>query len=142
MIRITRTFAIPDREIDEKFIQSSGPGGQNVNKVATAVQLRFNIDQSASLPEETKERLKTIAKNQITNDNILIIEAKSRRTQERNRKEARNKFAQMIRKALRPPKKRKKTKPPKGANEKRLKNKKIRAEKKKLRQPPNKSNYQ
>ena len=141
MIRITRTFAIPEREIDEKFIQSSGPGGQNVNKVASAVQLRFNIDQSTTLPVEVKERLKSIAKNQITKDNVLIIEAKNYRTQDRNRKQARNNFAQIIRKALKPEKKRKKTKPPKAANEKRLKNKKIRAEKKKLRKPPNQKNY-
>ena len=141
MIRITRTFTIPDREIDEKFIQSSGPGGQNVNKVATAVQLRFNIDTSATLPEDVKTRLKTIAKNQITKENILIVEAKRHRSQERNRKEARRNFAQIIRKALKPVKKRKKTKPPKRANEKRLKSKGIRAEKKKLRQPPNHSNY-
>ena len=141
MIRITRTFAIPEREIDEKFIQSSGPGGQNVNKVASAVQLRFNFDQSTTLPEEVKERLKSIAKNQITKDNVLIIEAKSHRTQERNRKQARNNFAQIIRKALKPVKKRKKTKPPKAANEKRLKSKKIRAEKKKLRKPPSQKNY-
>jgi len=141
MIRITRTFAIPEREIDEKFTQSSGPGGQNVNKVASAVQLRFNIDQSTTLPVEVKERLKSIAKNQITKDNVLIIEAKNYRTQDRNRKQARNNFAQIIRKALKPEKKRKKTKPPKAANEKRLKNKKIRAEKKKLRKPPNQKNY-
>ena len=141
MIRITRTFAIPEREIDEKFTQSSGPGGQNVNKVASAVQLRFNIDQSTTLPVEVKERLKSIAKNQITKDNVLIIEAKNYRTQDRNRKQARNNFAQIIRKALKPVKKRKKTKPPKAANEKRLKSKKIRSEKKKLRKPPSQKNY-
>lgn len=141
MVRINRTFTIPDREIEEKFTQSSGPGGQNVNKVATAVQLRFNIDQSTSLPESTKERLKTISKNQITKDNILIVEAKSHRTQERNRNAARENFAKIIRKALKPAKKRKKTEPPKGADEKRLESKKIRAMKKKLRQPPDQSNY-
>jgi ribosome-associated protein len=141
MIKISRTLAIPDSEIEEKFIQSSGPGGQNVNKVATAVQLRFNIDQSTSLPENVKERLKTISKNQITKDNTLIVEAKSHRTQERNRKEARVNFAQIIRKALKPVKKRKKTEPPKGAAEKRLERKKIRSAKKKLRQPPDQSNY-
>jgi ribosome-associated protein len=112
-----------------------------VNKVATAVQLRFNIDQSTSLPENVKERLKTISKNQITKDNTLIVEAKSHRTQERNRKEARVNFAQIIRKALKPVKKRKKTEPPKGAAEKRLERKKIRSAKKKLRQPPDQSNY-
>ena len=141
MIKITRTYAIPDNEIDEKFIQSSGPGGQNVDKVATGVQLRFNINQSPSLPAEVKERLIKLSKNQITKENILIIEAKSHRTQERNRKEARKKFAQIIRKALKPVRKRKNTQPPKGADEKRLNNKKMRSEKKKFRRPPSGSDY-
>lgn len=140
MVKITRTFAIPDSEIREKFIRSSGPGGQNVNKVSSAVQLLFDIDQSTTLPEDIKSRLKVLAKNQISKDNILIIESRTFRNQDRNRKAARNKFAQIIRKALKPEKKRKKTKPPKGANEKRLKNKKIRSEKKNLRQPPNQFN--
>lgn len=141
MIRINRTLTIPDSEIEEKFIHSSGPGGQNVNKVATAVQLRFNIDQSTSISESTKERLKTISKNQITKDNILIVEAKSHRSQEKNRKKARENFSQIIRKAMKSVKKRKKTEPPIKANEKRLESKKIRAAKKKLRQPPDQSNF-
>ena len=123
MIRITRTFALPEREIDEHFIQSSGPGGQNVNKVATAVQLRFDIDASNSLPENVKERLKQIAPNQITKEGILIIESKAHRNQERNRQAAREKFAHLLQKALKPPKQRKKTHPTKASEERRLKNK-------------------
>lgn len=136
MIRITRTFAISDHEIEEQFIQASGPGGQNVNKVASAVQLRFDIDASASLPEAAKQRLKKMAHNQITNEGILIVEAKNHRTQERNRKAAREKFAQLIRKSLKQPRKRKKTKPTRASQERRLESKKIRARKKNLRKSP------
>jgi ribosome-associated protein len=136
MIRITRTFAIPDREIEENFVQSSGPGGQNVNKVATAVQLRFDVNASGTLTTAIKRRLIKIAGNKVTKDGILIVEASSHRTQESNRKEARRKFAHIIRQALRPPKKRKKTRPPKSADEQRLKDKRIRSRKKELRQSP------
>jgi ribosome-associated protein len=104
--------------------------------VATAVQLRFNIDQSSSLPDAIKERLKNLVKNKITKDNVLIIEARNHRTQEQNRRAAQRTFAQNIRKAMKPVKKRKKTKPPKRADEKRLLKKRIQAEKKKLRRPP------
>jgi len=136
MIRITRTFAIPDHEIDEKFIQSSGPGGQNVNKVATAVQLRFNIDDSNTLPQSVKHRLKRLAHNQITTEGELIIEARDHRTQERNRKAVREKFAHLIRKALKPQRQRKKTKPTHASDERRLESKHIHARKKKHRQDP------
>lgn len=136
MIRITRTFAIPEREVEEKFIQSSGPGGQNVNKVATAVQLRFDINASNTLTNPIKKRLHQVARNKITRDGILIVEASNHRTQDRNRKAARRKFAHILRNALRPPKKRKKTKPSRAANERRLKDKHIRSRKKELRKSP------
>lgn len=136
MIRITRTFAIPDREIQEQFVQASGPGGQNVNKVATAVQLRFDIGKSAVLPEPVKQRLRDLAHNQITTEDVLIVEAKEHRTQERNRRAAREKFAHLIRKALKPPRKRKRTRPTRASEERRLENKRIRARKKKLRKSP------
>lgn len=136
MIRITRTFAIPDREIQEQFVQASGPGGQNVNKVATAVQLRFDIGASAVLPEPVKHRLRDLAPNQITTEDVLIVEAKEHRTQERNRRSAREKFANLIRKALKPPRKRKRTRPTRASEERRLENKRIRARKKKLRKSP------
>jgi len=136
MIRISRTFDIPESEIDEKFVQSSGPGGQNVNKVATSVQLRFNIKESSTLPSMVKERLKELTQNRITTDGVLIIESQSHRTQQKNRKAAREKLAQLIRKALKPPKKRKKTKPTRASHERRLDDKRLRARKKELRKDP------
>ncbi len=136
MIQITRTFEIPEREIKEDFVHSSGPGGQNVNKVATAVQLRFDIDQSVSLPQNIKQRLKQIAGNKITTDGVLIVESQEHRTQAQNRKAAREKFGRLIREALNFPRKRKKTKPSKASNELRLEHKHIRSRKKKLRKYP------
>jgi ribosome-associated protein len=136
MIQVTRTFAIPERDIYEKFIMSSGPGGQNVNKVATAVQLRFDIDQATSLPQSVKERLKKLAQNQITQENVLIIESSQHRSQERNRKAAREKLAKLVCQALHPPKNRKKTHPTKAANEMRLERKKLKSHQKQLRKSP------
>lgn len=141
MVRITRTFVIPDNEIEEQFVQASGPGGQNVNKVASAVQLRFDIDASTTLPEAAKGRLQKLAHNQITKEGVLIIEAKSHRTQGRNRRAALEKFAKLIRKSLKSPRKRKKTKPTRASQERRLENKRIRARKKKLRKSPPPTDY-
>mgnify|MGYP006300245575 FL=1 len=136
MIRVTRTFAIPERDFDEKFVTSPGPGGQNVNKVATAVQLRYDVDQASTLPQGVKERLKKLAHNQITNENELLIEDSEHRSQERNRNAAREKLASLVRQALHPPKKRKTTRPTKASEERRLENKKIRSRKKRLRKSP------
>lgn len=136
MIQITPSFAIPDSEIEEKFIQASGPGGQNVNKVASAVQLRFNIVESQSLPEPVKQRLRLLADKQITSDGILIIEARQHRTQERNRRAAQTKLCQLIQQAMNPPKQRKPTKPSRAAKERRLQSKRHRSQKKAWRQRP------
>src|ERR671925_2438303 len=103
MIEVTPTISLPEREIDERFIRASGPGGQNVNKVATAVQLRFNV-QDSSLPEEAKERLTHLAGKRITSDGVLLIEAKRFRTQEQNREDAIQRFVGLVRKSFEKPK--------------------------------------
>ena len=134
MIRITPDIAIDEKEIRFDFIRSSGPGGQNVNKVATAVQLRFNVEES-HLPEEVKRRLGETAGRRMTREGVLIIEAKRCRTQEKNRQDALDRLAKLIGKAAREPKLRKKTKPTRMARERRLSDKKHRSEIKKSREP-------
>jgi ribosome-associated protein len=133
MIQITPSFAIDESELQFAFVRASGPGGQNVNKVATAVQLRFDVNRS-SLPEEAKERLKRLAGNKITSDGELLIEAKKFRTQEQNREDALNRFIDLIERAFQKPKVRTRTKPTPASKEQRLKEKKQRGEIKKLRQ--------
>ena len=133
MIEITHSLQIDERELQIDFIRASGPGGQNVNKVATAVQLRFDV-RASSLPEEVKSRLIQLAGNRITSEGVLLIEAKRFRTQEKNREDAIHRFVELVRKSLVKPKARKKTKPTQSSKEERLKEKKKRGEIKKLRQ--------
>ena len=133
MIEITPSYSIDENELQFAFIRSSGPGGQNVNKVATAVQLRFDVDRS-SLPEEVKERLRHFARNKITSDGELLIEAKKFRTQEQNREEAVNRLIDLLQRAFKRPKARRKTMPTAQSRETRLKQKKVRGEIKKMRQ--------
>jgi ribosome-associated protein len=133
MIEITPSLQIDEQELQIDFIRASGPGGQNVNKVATAVQLRFDVS-SASLPQEVKARLTHLAGNRITSEGMLLIEARRFRTQEQNRQDAIQRLVDLIRKALVEPKSRKNTKPTRAAKEERLKEKKRRAEIKKMRQ--------
>jgi ribosome-associated protein len=133
MIEITPCVQIDERELQIDFVRASGPGGQNVNKVATAAQLRFDVGAS-SLPEDAKTRLSKLAGNRITQEGVLLIEAKRFRTQEQNREDALERFTELVRKALVKPRARKKTKPTEASKEERLKEKKRRGEIKKLRQ--------
>ena len=133
MLEITPTFQIDERELQLDYIRASGPGGQNVNKVATAVQLRFNVNAS-SLPEEAKRRLTQLAGKSVTSDGILLIEAKRFRTQEQNRGDALQRFVELARRSLAKPKARQKTKPTKASKEARLKEKKRKGDIKSLRQ--------
>ena len=133
MIRISRTIEIDPAEIREKFIRASGPGGQNVNKVATAVQLRFNVKNSPSLPEDVRLRLLRLGGKRITQRGILIIDARRYRTRQRNRQDALNRLTDLIRRAARKPKPRRKTKPTLASKERRLDAKKRRGRVKSLR---------
>ncbi|MCJ7624284.1 MAG: aminoacyl-tRNA hydrolase [Anaerolineaceae bacterium] len=135
MIRITPEIYIDESEIHETFIRSSGPGGQNVNKVASAVQLRFDVTNSTSLPDEVKERLTRLSGSRITSEGVLIIKADQHRTQEQNRDAAIGRLIELIRKAAEKPKTRKKTRPTTAAKERRLKEKKQRGKTKLLRRP-------
>lgn len=133
MIEITPSFSIDESELQFAFVRASGPGGQNVNKVATAVQLRFDVAGS-SLPMDVKERLKHLAGKKMTHEGILLIEARQFRTQEQNREHALRRLVELIQRSFIRPKARTKTKPTKASREKRLKEKKARGEVKKIRQ--------
>ena len=127
MLHITDTISIDDSELDERFVRASGPGGQNVNKVATAVQLRFDVAAS-SLPAEIKTRLRALAGSRLTTDDVLVIDAREHRTQGQNRESARARLAALIEQAARRPRKRRATTPGRAAKEKRLASKKRRGE--------------
>ncbi|MGE5375559.1 MAG: alternative ribosome rescue aminoacyl-tRNA hydrolase ArfB [Bacteroidota bacterium] len=133
MIEITPSFFIDESELQFSFVRSSGPGGQNVNKVATAVQLRFDVNRS-SLPLEVKERLRRLVGNRLTGEGVLLIEAKRYRTQEQNREDALTRFVELLQHAFKKPRARTKTAPTKASKEKRLKAKKQRSEVKQMRQ--------
>lgn len=133
MLQITREIAINETEIQEDFVRSAGPGGQNVNKVSTAVQLRFDAANSPSLPEMVRLRLLEQAHGYLTKEGILIIDAQRFRTQAANRQDALNRLMELIRKAAQKPKVRYKTRPTLASKIKRLKTKKKRSEKKNLR---------
>ena len=138
MIQITETIAIDEDELEESFIRASGPGGQNVNRVATAVELRFDVDASPGLSVAVRARLKRLAGNRMTNNGVLVIKAERFRSQERNRDDARQRLVALIRQAAVQPRPRIKTRPSKAAKERRLRDKRERGETKKRRQqkPP------
>ncbi len=126
-LNITPTIAIPDEEFEWKFIRASGPGGQNVNKVASAVQLRFLLPQNTSLPVAARNRLRRMAGQRINDDGTILISARSERSQEQNRRDALSRLAELINAALYEPKVRKKTRPTKASKERRIDTKKRRS---------------
>ncbi len=133
MIRITRNLQIGERDLEEIFTPASGPGGQNVNKVSSAVQLRFNLAANTTLPEPVKARLATLAGKRLSREGVLVIDSEAHRTQLRNREEAREKLFALIRAATVVPKARRATKPTKASKTRRLEAKSKRGETKRLR---------
>jgi ribosome-associated protein len=133
MIRVNAQISIDEREIDESFVRASGPGGQNVNKLATAVQLRFDVRGSPSLPAETRTRLERLAGTRLTREGVLVIIAQRHRTQGRNRQDALDRLIDLIRRAAVSPIKRRPTRPTAGSRERRIEGKKRRAGIKRLR---------
>ena len=135
MLKITDEISIDERELEERFVRASGPGGQNVNKVSTAVELRFDVGRSASLPEGVRVRLSRLAGRRLSDEGILVIRANRFRTQERNREDARERLAELIWQAATVPKRRVPTKPSRAAKERRRQEKAQRSRVKRLRGP-------
>jgi ribosome-associated protein len=136
MIKVTETISIDERELREEFVRASGPGGQHVNKVSTAVQLRFDVVHSPSLPADVRDRLITLAGRRITEEGVIVIEARRFRSQERNRQDARERLAALVRKAAERPKTRRKTHPTKASKKRRLEEKRRRSHMKRTRRTP------
>jgi len=135
MLQVTREISIDEEEVRVKFVRASGPGGQHVNKVATAAQLRFNVSGSPSLPEAVKARLIRLAGRRVTADGVLVIDARRYRTQERNRQDALDRLVRWIRRAATPPRPRRRTRPTPASRKRRLESKRRRGLTKQQRRP-------
>ena len=136
MIQITPSISIRERELQEEFVRASGPGGQNVNKVSTAVQLRFDVAHSSSLPVDVQERLIHLAGRRMTGDGVLVMTSRRFRTQERNRQDARERLVALIQRAIVKPRSRRKTSPTQASKGRRIEDKKRRGEIKRIRRSP------
>jgi ribosome-associated protein len=135
-LQVTPSLTIEETELQEQFVRASGPGGQNVNKVATAVQLRFDAARSPSIDGPVLARLRTLAGSRMTDDGVIVIDARAFRTQAQNREDARVRLADLIRRALVTPKRRRKTKPSAASKQRRLESKRRRSETKRRRGSP------
>ena len=135
-LHVTAQIVIGEEELEERFIKASGPGGQNVNKVATAVQLRFDAVRSPSLPDDVRARLMTLAGRRLTREGVIVVIARRYRTQDRNRQDARERLADLIRRAASPPKSRRATRPTLASKQRRLEAKSVRSKLKRERSKP------